>query len=180
MIAGIFKLSLATLSRISSSASDSGSGFYDQAILKLLEGKRIDYIISARLTKGLQQAIIRDARWFALETGLELADITYQAHGWDAARRIVMVRQSIKRKTAPGKTLSLFADDPDIQGWRYGAMVMTSLSLPAVEVWRSYRGRAECENRIKELKNGFGLDSFNLIVPTPRKRRWALPCWPTT
>lgn len=27
---------------------------------------------------------------------------------------------------------------------RYGAMV-TSLSLPAVEVWRTYRGRADCE-----------------------------------
>lgn len=40
--------------------------------------------------------------------------------------------------------------------------MVTSLSLPAVEVWRSYRGRADCENRIKELKNGFGLDSFSL------------------
>jgi len=137
------------------------SGFFDQAVLKLLEDKRIHYIISARLTQGLQQAIVRDGRWFALETGLELAEITYQANSWDTARRIVVVRQSIKRKTAPGKTLSLFADDPDIQGWRYGAMV-TSLSLPAAEVWRSYRGRADCENRIKELKNDFGLDSFSL------------------
>lgn len=137
------------------------SGFFDQAVFKLLEGKGINYIVSARLTQGLQQAIIRDARWFALETGLELAEVTYQASSWDTARRIVVVRQSIKRKTAPGKTLSLFADDPDIQGWRYGAMV-TNLSLPPVEVWRSYRGRADCENRIKELKNDFGLDSFNL------------------
>lgn len=137
------------------------SGFYDQAVFKLLEGKGINYVISARLTQGLQQAIIRDARWFALETGLELAEITYQANSWDTARRIVVVRQSIKRKNAPGKTLSLFADDPDIQGWRYGAMV-TRLSLPPVEIWRSYRGRADCENRIKELKNDFGLDSFNL------------------
>ena len=137
------------------------SGFYDQAVFKLLEGKGINYIISAKLTQRLQQAILRDARWFALETGLELAEITYQANSWDTARRIVVVRQSIKRKNAPGKTLSLFADDPDIQGWRYGAMV-TCLSLPPVEIWRSYRGRADCENRIKELKNDFGLDSFNL------------------
>ena len=137
------------------------SGFFDQAVFKLLEGKCINYIISARLTQGLQQTIIRDARWFALETGLELAEITYQASSWGTARRIVVVRQSVKRKNAPGKTLSLFADDPDVQGWRYGAMV-TNLSLPPVEVWRSYRGRADCENRIKELKNDFGLGSFNL------------------
>ena len=31
-----------------------------------------------------------------------------------------------------------------------------------VEVWRTYRGRADCENRIKELKADFGLDTFNL------------------
>lgn len=109
----------------------------------------------------MQHAIIRDARWFALETGLELAEIIYQAGSWDIARRIVVFRQSIKHKNAPGKTLSLFDDDPDIQGWRYGAM-LTSLNLPALEIWRSYRGRADCENRIKELKNDFGLDSFNL------------------
>lgn len=137
------------------------SGFYDAAILRTLEGKKIDYIVSAKLTQALQQAIIRDAHWWALETGLELAEIEYRAQSWDQARRIVVVRQHIRRKNAPGKTLSLFADDPDLQGWRYGAMV-TTLSLPAVEVWRIYRGRADCENRIKELKADFGLDSFNL------------------
>lgn len=40
--------------------------------------------------------------------------------------------------------------------------MVTRVVLPAVEVWRNYRGRADCENRIKELKNDFGLDSFNL------------------
>jgi len=91
--------------------------------------------------------------------------------------------QKVKRKSAPGKTLSLFADDPDIQGWRYGAFV-TTLDLPMVEVWRTYRGRADCDqpkgrrtaegwsreagcgkaaqNRIKELKADFGLDAFNM------------------
>jgi IS4 transposase len=31
-----------------------------------------------------------------------------------------------------------------------------------LDVWRFYRGRADCENRIKELKADFGLDAFNL------------------
>jgi hypothetical protein len=137
------------------------SGFFDEAILSFLEGRKIDYIISAKLTQALQAAIVREAHWWALDAGLELAEITYRAQSWAAPRRIVVVRQSIKRKTAPGKTLSLFADDPDLSGWRYGAMV-TSLTLPAAEIWRSYRGRADCENRIKELKADFGLDSFAL------------------
>ena len=29
-------------------------------------------------------------------------------------------------------------------------------------MWNLYRGRADCENRIKELKADFGLDSFVL------------------
>ena len=45
--------------------------------------------------------------------------------------------------------------------WRYGAM-LTDLSWPAIEVWNLYRGRADCENRFKELKADFGLDSFVL------------------
>ncbi len=137
------------------------SGFYSKAIFELLERRQINYIISGRLTHSLQHAIVRDARWYALETGLEVSEIMYQSSSWESARRVVVVRQSVKRKNATGKTLSLFADDPNVQGWRYGAMV-TNLTLPPVEVWRSYRGRADCENRIKELKNDFGLDSFNL------------------
>ena len=137
------------------------SGFFDEAILIALEGKRIPYIIAARLTRPLQRTIYQTTGWWALETGLELTECRYQAAGWTAPRRLIVVRQSVKRKQAPGKTLSLFADDPDIQGWRYGAFV-TSLDLPMVEVWRTYRGRADCENRIKELKADFGLNAFNL------------------
>jgi Transposase DDE domain group 1 len=137
------------------------SGFFDDAILSALEGKRIAYIVAARLNQALQRTIYQAGGWWALETGLELTELRYQAAGWKRQRRLIVVRQSVKRKTAPGKTLSLFADDPDIQGWRYGAFV-TTLDLPMVEVWRTYRGRADCENRIKELKADFGLDAFNM------------------
>jgi hypothetical protein len=37
----------------------------------------------------------------------------------------------------------------------------TDLKLSALEIWRLYRGRANCENRIKELKYDFAIDSFN-------------------
>lgn len=139
------------------------SGFYGEDILGFLEVRKINYIVSAKLTPYRRSWRARRAggRWWALETGLELAEIECQAQGWSRSRRLVLVRQSVKRKNAPGKTLLLFADDPDLSGWRYGAMV-TSLSLPDVEVWRSYRGRADCKNRIKELKADFGLDSFGL------------------
>jgi hypothetical protein len=103
-----------------------------------MELKKISYIISAKLTQGLQRASYNECRWFALEEGIEFSELKYQATGWDKPRRIVAIWQSIKRKTAPGKQLSLLADDPDINGWCYGAMV-TELTLSPVEVWRTYR-----------------------------------------
>ena len=89
------------------------------------------------------------ARSLACKPGATLAlDST------DAAARLTQFRLA-------GKTLSLFGDDPDLQGWRYGAM-LSDLSISALQVWRLYRGRADWENRIKELKADFGLDSFVL------------------
>lgn len=152
---------LANLGRTKVGLFRADSGFYDKGIMAWLAGKKISHIISAKLTTALQQAILEQCRWQEVTNGIEVSELSYQPHGWDKAVRFVVVRQHMRRANAAGKTLSLFADDPDLQGWRYGAMV-TDLSLPAVEVWRLYRGRADCENRIKELKADFGLDSFVL------------------
>lgn len=150
---------LANLGRTKVGLFRADSGFYDKGIMAWLAGKKISHITSAKLTTALQQAILEQCRWQEVTNGIEVSELSYQPHGWDKAVRFVVVRQHMRRANAAGKTLSLFADDPDLQGWRYGAMV-TDLSLPAVEVWRLYRGRADCENRIKELKADFGLDSF--------------------
>ena len=107
----------------------------------------------------LQHALL-SARWWPLQErdepgklraeieSIELCEINYQASSWSTPRRIIGMRQHIKtRPQAKGKTLSLFAEDMDVSGWRYGAIV-SDLQLPAVGVWRTYRGRANCENRI--------------------------------
>jgi len=133
------------------------SGFFDNAFMSALENKGIGYIVAAKLTTPLQRAIHQSTTWWALKPGIEISEIMYQAHGWTSARRIIVIRQSTK--DAPGKALKLFADDPAVQGWRYGAYA-TTLYLPAIEVWRLYRGRADAENRIKELKADFGLDAL--------------------
>jgi len=75
---------------------------------------------------------------------------------------VIGIRQHIEQRvTAKGKTLKLFADDPVIGKYRFSALV-TDLDLPAVVIWRTYRGRADCENRIKELKYDFAADSFSM------------------
>lgn len=84
------------------------------------QAKQIPYIIAARLTQPLQRQIYQATGWWALEAGLELTEFCYQAAGWTTSRRLIVVRQSVKRWEAPCKTLSLFADDAD---FRAGAMV---------------------------------------------------------
>ena len=104
-----------------------------------------------------------DALVERLTEGLEISETTYQANGWEKARRIVMVRQDIeKRPKAAGKQikqLELFEDEQDFGKYRYSCFV-TDLDLPAKIVYDSYRGRADSENRIKELKNDFSIDDF--------------------
>lgn len=148
------------------------SGFFERIILQHLEktraetGKATNYIIAARLTQPIQRALAAQQGWWAIgdkegkAEGIEICDIQYQAAGRDAPRRLIAVRQHIaRRENAKGKTLSLFADMPEVKCWRYAAMC-TNLDLPAEQIWRLYRGRADCENRIKELKYDFGFDSF--------------------
>ena len=54
----------------------------------------------------------------------------------------------------------MFVDDPVVGKYRYSALT-TDLDLPALAIWRMYRGRADCENCTKELKYDFGAGSFN-------------------
>ena len=138
------------------------SGFSDQVFLSDLERRKMHYLIALKLNQPLQRALVEQTGWWLLDEGIEVIAFDYQAPCWEKPRRIVSIRQKTdERSEAKGKQLSLFEDDPAISCYRYGALV-TDMDLPAAELWRLYRGRADCENRIKELKYDFGADSFNL------------------
>lgn len=79
------------------------SGFFDEAILSRLEEKRIPYIVAARLTQPLQRQIYQAGGWWALDSGIELTELRYRATGGKSERRLIVVRQSLKRKSAPGR-----------------------------------------------------------------------------
>lgn len=139
------------------------SGFFSKDILDYLENKHLHYIIACRFNNRIKYSLIHEKRWMEVTDGLEISETTYRADGWDKGRRIVMVRQEVeKRPKAAGKTikqLELFEDEKDLGRYRYSCYV-TDLDLPAKIVYDSYRGRADSENRIKELKYDFALDEF--------------------
>jgi hypothetical protein len=121
----------------------------------------INYIIAVPMYPPIQRKIAVGRTWLHLSEGIEIMEFEYKAEDWTSPRRMISVRQKIKtRPQATGKQLSLFADDWEISGYRYSCYE-TNLSLPPAEVWRLYRWRANCENRIKELKYDYGLDKMN-------------------
>jgi len=139
------------------------SGFYDKDIFDYLERRDtpIDYIVAVPMYVTVQRKIVAQRAWLKIEDGIEITEFEYQAQDWEKPRRMIAVRQKINtRPNAIGKQLSLFEDDIEINGYRYSCYI-TSLKLSSADVWRLYRQRANCENRIKELKYDYGLDKMN-------------------
>ena len=139
------------------------SGFYDKNIFNYLEREDIgiDYIVAVPMFSTIQRKIAVERTWLRLDYGIEIAEFQYQAQDWVKSRRMVIIRQKVsQRPQAVGKQLSLFEEDYELNGYRYTCYT-TTLKLSAADVWRLYRGRANCENRIKELKYDYGLDKMN-------------------
>lgn len=132
------------------------SGFFVTEFLDDLEARSLPYAIVVRMTRLVQMEVVGIRTWTRFAPGLEAAETQYQAHNWSAPRRIVVVREEIReRPEARGRKLF------DLPGYTFHAVV-TTLPLAPVDVWRFYNGRADCENRLKELKEDFGANGFCL------------------
>src|SRR5215813_11329631 len=127
------------------------SGFGDSPMQEAAQALGLKYIFVARLTQKLQSLCRHgEEQWQATEVaGLSVQEIQREQPG----RRLIILRQRIEqRPQAGGKTLL------ELPGYRFQALV-TNLpeSVNAVAVWRRYNGRADLENRIKELGEQFGI-----------------------
>lgn len=52
-------------------------------------------------------------------------------------------------------------EEEKVYGQRYHTFV-TNQWLPAIQIWEQYKGRGDAENRIKELKEDFGVEGFSM------------------
>jgi hypothetical protein len=139
------------------------SGFGEEAFLEHLEARQDPYVVALRLTPYVQWAILGIAHWKQLDRGLEVAETTVALSTWKRARRLVVIRQHIPtRPTAVGKQPWLFKELEEHREYRYGVLVTNDTELAAEEIWRIYRPRANEENAIKELKEGYGWHEFNV------------------
>jgi len=132
------------------------SGFYTEELMSYLESEKLNYIMAVRMFTNVKNSVYGLDDWVELSKGIHLNEFIFK-HDKGKTRRYIVVRKEVKiRPKSGGK--ELFEDLP---GYRYSCYV-TNLDLPLDQVWNVYNTRADCENRIKELKGDFGLDNFCL------------------
>ena len=135
------------------------AGFCLPELLVLWEQLCLPYVVVAQLSQPIQRLLRGDLVWRATEVpGTEVAEQQYQALGWPHPRRLVLIRHRVEEKPQRGGKKLL-----DVPGYHFQALV-TSLpfSVSPLAVWRDYNGRADCENVIKELQQGFALPTLCL------------------
>lgn len=133
------------------------SGFYGNPFLSELETKKLNYVVAVKFYPTIKSLLRQQQQWIQLKDGIEICEFNYQSPDWKKSRRMVAVRKNINKfKKATGKLL-LF--DEQIQTYRYSVYV-TNLDLPAEQIWQLYKQRGDAENRIKELKYDFALETF--------------------
>ena len=134
------------------------SGFCLPQWLDLLEDQKLRYIVVARLLKPVQRLLKKDLIWKPTDApGTEASEVWHQEAHWRQARRLVLLRHRIADKQAAGQRAG---GKPlvDCPGYLYQALVTNlPLSVPPIEVWRQYNGRAGCEEVIKQLDADFAL-----------------------
>lgn len=132
------------------------SGFGDESFLGACEELKLSYIVVARLTQKVQSLCRHDdTHW--RDSGVEGVQVQ-EAQTPHLGRRLLLIRQRIATRPQAGGKLLL-----EVPGYRFQAL-WTNLParVDALAVWRRYHGRADIENRIRELGAQFGIKGLTV------------------
>jgi len=131
------------------------SGFYSNNFLKWFEKRDLNYVIAVKFYQNIKYQIGSIQKWVEITKGLDVCNLYFKPDNGEK-RRYIIVRKKIEN--FPNSGGKLLFDEPT---YRYSAYV-TNLKLPVDQIYNIYNTRADCENRIKELKYDFGADNFCL------------------
>ena len=127
------------------------SGFYTEELLSYLEEEKHKYIMAVKMYPNVKSEVWGLNHWITLAPGIELNEMIF-SHQKGKPRRYIIVKKQVEIRPKEGGKL-LFEDLP---GHRFSCYV-TNVELPLDQVWNIYNTKADCENRIKELKDDFRL-----------------------
>lgn len=131
------------------------SGFYSNDFLKWFEKRELNYVIAVKFYQNIKFEIGKIEKWVEITDGLDVCNMYFKPDNGEKRRYIIVRKKITKYPNSGGK---LLFDEPT---YRYSAYV-TNLKLPVDQIYNIYNSRADCENRIKELKYDFGADNFCL------------------
>ena len=145
------------------------SGFCIGSFLDLLESKNVSYIVVARVLSTIKRKLAGLQDWVEVDESTAVSEFMYQAEGWSKTRRVVVVRHRTNDQSQERPLL-------DVPGYTY-AVYVTNLSLPPMQVRALYQGRADSENRIKELLQDFAISGFVSEKFWATETAFRLACW---
>ena len=131
------------------------SGFYSNGFLEWFEARELNYVIAVKFYENIKYQIGGIEEWTSIRYGLDVCNLYFKPDNGKERRYIIVRKKISKYPNSGGK---LLFDEPT---YRYSAYV-TNLKLPVDQIYNIYNTRADCENRIKELKYDFGADNFCL------------------
>lgn len=128
------------------------NGFFDEDNVDYFEVKCLEYLLKMKMTERLRTQILAlaEERWHDLSSHYSVAEMEYLPYGWKFPRRVVLIREEIVKDTGQMYLPCNFF-------YKYQA-IMTNQEQSPEEVWRFYNKRANVENKIDEIKDGFGVD----------------------
>ncbi len=121
------------------------SGFYDSDFMDYLEQKGIRYTIVVKLYPWIQMELV-GLKYRDIGGGISVGEMWYKGIGWQAPRRMVVIREQERAYKRRKKQPTLF----ELMGYSYQVIVTNIEEMKPEEVWRFYNGRANVENMIKE------------------------------
>lgn len=133
--------------RIKAFRSDSAA--YQAKVINHCQGKGIEFAIGADLDKAVVKEIenIKDGDWKPYQNG-SIAETVHSMNKTEEAFRLIVIRRPYQGK--------LFGEE---EGSEKYMAIASNREGSAEEVVKWYNQRGECsENRIKELKIGFGME----------------------
>lgn len=137
-------------------------GFFDQKNFKYCEDNGYEYIIKAKMQKGVQMIINyvnehpEQYPWTPIDKTFSVTEITVPLKAWFKARRFILIKKLLP-KTNKGQLIF------DEFTYEYQAIVTNVDYLTAEEIFHDYNQRCNIENKIDDLKQGFFFDENSQI-----------------
>lgn len=152
------------------------SAFGTDAVMRDCEARNIAYLFKLKQTKNVKKLIAKvmtQHEWTRAGQGWQGTEDTLQLQGWQAPRRVVILRRVMKSKDVgmtqeaeamenalPVQMSFHFAEEKDDIRLYEFAVLVTSLPDEVMTISYHYRDRADSENNFDELKNQWGWAGF--------------------